>query len=367
MEKNSINDLIEMASYSPEDRAIRLHETLKIGFAKCAMRLSEMPFGFCNAPGITRVTTAYVQNFRQVMEFESRSGIDGLTSKDYHDLTLEIFEMHRGTMLDVAKGVFEFNEDLQALFGQNLELAEVRDDLQVIRDIETSLDKFFTERLTLRLLISHVHNLNKQAQAEGGQKGDMLGVVNVNTQPIIIMSRAFTAARYMCMRDFDMAPDLTVNGVLHDEYILSDVWKQQTFPYVHTHLFYIFLELIKNAARASILRAKQDNPVGPIHEIPNIILTLPEEQMWDLERSVKLADRGTGMNRQVLGKAFSYYYSSVKARPKVADEVSDFDRRAPLAGFGFGLPISRVMARYFAGDIDVNSIPGKGTDVYVYL
>jgi len=25
------------------------------------------------------------------------------------------------------------------------------------------------------------------------------------------------------------------------------------------------------------------------------------------------------------------------------------------------------MARYFSGDIDLNSIPGKGTDVYVYL
>jgi len=88
--------------------------------------------------------------------------------------------------------------------------------------------------------------------------------------------------------------------------------------------------------------------------------------MWDQERSVKLADRGTGMNRVVLSKAFCYFYSSVKLRPTVAEEVGDFDRRVPLAGFGFGLPISRVMARYFS-DIDLNSIPGKGTDVYIYL
>lgn len=150
---------------------------------------------------------------------------------------------------------------------------------------------------------------------------------------------------------------------------------------VHTHLFYIFLELLKNAARASIERAQLDFDGGTgnktllarskgntMPKIPEINVIVPEgQQMWDQERSVKLADGGTGMNRIVLSKAFCYFYSSVKSKPQVADEVSDFDRRMPLAGFGFGLPISRVMARYFAGDIDLNSIPAKGTDVYVYL
>merc|ERR1719367_504238 len=97
-------------------------------------------------------------------------------------------------------------------------------------------------------------------------------------------------------------------------------------------------------------------------------VTITQDQAtWDQERSVKLADRGTGMNRSVLSKAFCYFYSSVKARPTVAGEVGDFDKRVPLAGFGFGLPISRIMARYFSGDIDLNSIPGKGTDVYTYV
>lgn len=86
-------------------------------------------------------------------------------------------------------------------------------------------------------------------------------------------------------------------------------------------------------------------------DIPVLRVTVPEDQgIWDHERSVKLADHGTGargcvegaggpgMNRRVLGKAFSYFYSSVKARPTIAAEVTDFDRRMPLAGFGFGLP-----------------------------
>ncbi|CAE7458756.1 Pdk3 [Symbiodinium sp. CCMP2592] len=349
-------------------------------FCRDALRFSELWEVF--------KSKTYVQNFKQalflevsplkikllhwqlvfsVLDFEDKHGFGGLGSEEYHALTNGIFNQHRGTMLDVAKGVFEFNEDLNKLFGPDLELAELRH-LDLIQDIERSLDEFFTNRLTLRLMISHVQalNANKTVNSDGEA---MVGVVNVSTHPITILSRAYVATRFMCMRDFQMAPDLLVNGTMHDEYVLRQDVQQQHFAYVHTHLFYIFLELVKNAARASIERVQTSaGRNGGRAEIPSMNVTVPEEVgIWDHERSVKLADRGTGMNRSVLGKAFSYFYSSVKARPTVAAEVSDFDRRMPLAGFGFGLPISRVMARYFAGDVDVNSIPGQGTDVYIYL
>jgi len=378
LDKRSTVDLLAMQRLPPKERVDCLHDTLKVGLARCAIRLSEMPFGFCNAPSIKRVTSAYIYNFRQLMEYEYRCGVQGIYDDGFTDVTTSIFNQHRGTMLDVAKGVFEFYEDLEFLFGKDVELADMREDLPLIRDIEQSLDEFFTTRLTLRLLISHVNNLNKLNSLAAKE---MVGVVNTNTQPIMILSRAFVAARFMCMRDFKMAPDMKINGIPHDEYIRHDAATQQHFAYVHTHLFYIFLELLKNAARACIERAQLDvdGDIGGLTarsqkkgnampKIPEINVIVPEGQvMWDQERSIKLADQGTGMNRIVLSKAFCYFYSSVKARPQVADEVSDFDRSVPLAGFGFGLPISRVMARYFSGDIDLNSIPGKGTDVYVYL
>lgn len=376
LDKRSVVDLLAIAKLPQAERSQLLHETLKVGLARSAMRLSEMPFGFSNTPSIKRVTSSYIKNFRQVMEHEHKFG--GIKASTYTNLTANIFNQHRGTMLDVAKGVFEFYEDLETLFGKDVELAEMREHLPLIKDIERSLDDFFTTRLTLRLLISHVHSLNTLKTSDDRT---MVGVVNTNTQPIMILSKAFIAARFMCMRDFKMAPDMKINGIPHDEYIRYDAATQQHFAYVHTHLFYIFLELLKNAARASIERAQLDFDGGTgnktllarskgntMPKIPEINVIVPEgQQMWDQERSVKLADGGTGMNRIVLSKAFCYFYSSVKSKPQVADEVSDFDRRMPLAGFGFGLPISRVMARYFAGDIDLNSIPAKGTDVYVYL
>ena len=38
-----------------------------------------------------------------------------------------------------------------------------------------------------------------------------------------------------------------------------------------------------------------------------------------------------------------------------------------IAGFGHGLPLSRLNTRYFGGDLNVMSLDGYGTDVYITL
>ena len=34
---------------------------------------------------------------------------------------------------------------------------------------------------------------------------------------------------------------------------------------------------------------------------------------------------------------------------------------------GYGLPIARVFARYFGGDLNIVSTEGWGTDAYIYI
>lgn len=38
-----------------------------------------------------------------------------------------------------------------------------------------------------------------------------------------------------------------------------------------------------------------------------------------------------------------------------------------MAGLGFGLPLSRLYARYFGGDLSLVNIPGYGVDVFLKL
>ena len=38
-----------------------------------------------------------------------------------------------------------------------------------------------------------------------------------------------------------------------------------------------------------------------------------------------------------------------------------------MVGLGYGLPLSRLYARYFGGDLEIVSMDGYGTDVFVWL
>ena len=49
------------------------------------------------------------------------------------------------------------------------------------------------------------------------------------------------------------------------------------------------------------------------------------------------------------------------------ENQADFTTASPLAGLGYGIPISRNYARYFGGDLTIMSMEGYGTDSYIYL
>ena len=50
-----------------------------------------------------------------------------------------------------------------------------------------------------------------------------------------------------------------------------------------------------------------------------------------------------------------------------SNEAVDHGIDSPLAGLGYGLPISRSYCRYFGGDLSIMSMEGYGTDAFVYL
>lgn len=72
---------------------------------------------------------------------------------------------------------------------------------------------------------------------------------------------------------------------------------------------------------------------------------------------IKIADEGGGIPRSGMKRIFSYFYTTGTPAFTDAESVAtDFTVDVPMAGLGVGLPLSRVYARYFGGDLQVSPV-----------
>merc|ERR1719481_584556 len=76
--------------------------------------------------------------------------------------------------------------------------------------------------------------------------------------------------------------------------------------------------------------------------------------------TIKVSDLGGAVDRATAERMFKYLFTK-PPRPSITGES------VPLSGYGYGLPLSRLYARYFQGDIKAASYEGHGTDIYIYF
>lgn len=114
-------------------------------------------------------------------------------------------------------------------------------------------------------------------------------------------------------------------------------------------------ELLKNSFQAT-LRANPDEILAkaPIH----VLVCRDEHRVV-----IRVSDRGGGIPFEVGDRVWSYLYGAA-ARDQVQDPV---EPATAFTGYGVGLPLSRLHARYLGGNLKVMSYPGYGTDVSVTL
>merc|ERR1739842_199173 len=77
---------------------------------------------------------------------------------------------------------------------------------------------------------------------------------------------------------------------------------------------------------------------------------------------IRIADRACGIPFDVGKRVWSYLYSTGSRSTKKYGE-----KATSLAGYGVGLGLSRLYARYLGGTLDLVSLPGYGTSVDLFL
>lgn len=107
-----------------------------------------------------------------------------------------------------------------------------------------------------------------------------------------------------------------------------------------------------------------------------VVVTIAESDRYI---SIKVSDHGGGIDPGIEQQIWRYGFTSVADSSATVDSATglglelagavttdSFDAD-PIAGLGFGLPLSQTYAKYFGGKIDVMSMHGLGTDVFLRL
>ena len=191
-------------------------------------------------------------------------------------------------------------------------------------------------RIGIRMLIGQHVALN-----EDHSEKDHVGIICTKTNVRELAQEAIDNARFIC----------------EDYYGLFEAPKVQlickpdlNFMYVPGHLSHMLFETLKNSLRAVV-----ETHGAETEDLPPVKVVVAEGKE---DITIKISDEGGGIPRSVIPLVWTYMYTTVESTPSLDPDFNKSDFKAPMAGFGYGLPISRLYARYFGGDLKLISMEG---------
>lgn len=309
-----------------------LRQELPVRLANIMREIDILPDPLLGTPSVQLVQSWYVQSLMDMIEFQDRNSDDQRVLSDFTETLVTIRNRHNNVVPTMAQGVLEYKE----AFGV---------DPVTNQNVQYFLDRFYMSRISIRMLINQ-HTLLFDGSTNPAHPKH-IGSIDPFCDVVEVVNDAFENSKMLCDQYYLASPDLKIkqtNG------------KAPGLPihivYVPSHLYHMLFELFKNSMRATV-ESHEDSPSLPSIEV-NVVLG--KEDL-----TIKISDNGGGVPLRKIERLFSYMYSTA---PK---PMMDNSRNAPLAGFGYGLPISRLYARYFQGDLQLYSMEGYGTDAVIYL
>uniref|UniRef100_A0A669D0A6 Protein-serine/threonine kinase n=1 Tax=Oreochromis niloticus TaxID=8128 RepID=A0A669D0A6_ORENI len=285
-----------------------LRQELPVRLANIMKEINLLPDNLLRTPSVRLVQSWYMQSLQEILEFKDKNADDEKVTYDFTDAVINIRNRHNDVIPTMAQGVVEYKE----AYGT---------DPIVSQNVQYFLDRFYMSRISIRML------LNQHTLLFGGKVNPahpkQIGSIDPHCRVSEVIRDAYENARNLCDRYYMNSPELVL-----EEFNAKEKGKPVTMVYVPSHLYHMVFELYKVNVQIN---------------------------------SCTVSDRGGGVPLRKIDRLFTYTYSTAP-RPSI-----DGSRAAPLAGYGYGLPISRLYARYFQGDLKLYSMEGYGTDAVIYI
>lgn len=297
-----------------------LHVQLPIRLARRLDEFVQLPYVAVKNPRLARVLEIYHDTFEVVHGFPQIATREDEAAfcKVLHDR----FAKHKVVAQLIAEGYRDVRQLYPAIC------------------LDDFLNKLFIAHISQRILTENYILMRKP-------RPGYIGVVQQRLRPAAILSNLTPQLRSLTKLLYGFAPEVEMRGNL-----------SASLDYIPGHVSFMCRELLKNALRST---AERHGERRHLSGVPPVVVEL---QKGDVHIIIKISDQGGGMSKDVQREAWHFGWSSVAT---LFDQPEGEDASKALAGFGFGLPLTRIFAQYFGGDVFMQALPGHGTDMYLLL
>ncbi|KAI4126678.1 MAG: hypothetical protein LQ347_004869 [Umbilicaria vellea] len=344
--------------------------------------LRNLPFIVVSNPHVSKIYNYYLHSLSTLLPYQERQIISLEDETQFTEVMADLVQTHSNTIPILARGFLECRKYISPA------------------DVTRFLDEHLRARIGTRLIAEqHIAlHLSSQpynkdsANAVSGVPPSYIGVIDTALRPADIVRHCESFVSEICELKYGVRPTLIIKGQ-----------PDTRLAHVPTHLEYIITELLKNAFRATVESGNERLPVEVTIAATSkaqleTATGIPEDIDSPSHNSgthnsstvgvaasgdapgvtIRIRDRGGGISPENLPNIWSYSFTTF-CDDDIADVAGNGNIDAlnaistagaggsSLAGLGYGLPLGRAYAEYFGGGIQVQSLWGWGTDVYLNL
>ncbi|XP_029504749.1 pyruvate dehydrogenase kinase, isozyme 4 [Oncorhynchus nerka] len=310
-----------------------LRQELPVRLANIMKEIDFLPDKLLSTPSLQLLQSWYATSLMELVGFLEKDPDNKMILKKFTETLVNVRNRHNNVVPTMAQGVVEYKE----AFGS---------DPVTNQNIQYFLDRFYMSRISTRMLMNQ-HSLIFDGSANPAHPKH-IGTIDPDCDVTEVVKDAFDSSKMLCEQYYLTSPEIDITQVN-----AKGPDQPLRIVYVPSHLYHMLFELFKNAMRATVETHEMALHLPPV----KVRVSLGSEDL-----TIKISDRGGGVPLRKIERLFSYMYSTAPSPVDI-----DNSRNAPLAGFGYGLPISRLYAKYFQGDLQLYSMEGYGTSAVIYL
>ncbi|KAL8837244.1 MAG: hypothetical protein Q9170_002617 [Blastenia crenularia] len=346
---------------------------LPIRLAHRIQALRNLPFIVVSNPHIAQIYNNYVHSLSTLLPYQERRITSLEDEIQFTEVMADLVQTHSNTIPILARGFLECRRYISAA------------------DVTKFLDEHLRARIGTRLIAEQHIALHLSSQPHNGgvttpQEHDQstyIGVIDTALRPAEIVRHCEAFVGEICELKYGVRPAVVIKGQ-----------PETRLTHVPTHLEYIVTELLKNAFRATVESGKEKEPIevtiAAAPDNSNIATNTIQgvDPIADMASvagvTIRIRDRGGGISPDVLPSIWAYSFTTFAdelAMDLSSTSNSNGNRNtdalnalsgaggdsSSLAGLGYGLPLGRAYAEHFGGGVQVQSLWGWGTDVYLKL